>query len=101
MKDFITQYWLEIIFGLVIAGLTAAVDNVRRRLKEQKTIKAGLVAILHDRLFQSGMYFINKGEIGLGELKNIEMLYKAYHALGGNGTGTEVFERVMELKIIK
>ena len=26
-----------------------------------------------------------------------EHLYKAYHALGGNGTGTEIYKRVKEL----
>ncbi len=30
---------------------------------------------------------------------NIEYLYRGYHALGGNGTGTELYERVKELKL--
>lgn len=29
----------------------------------------------------------------------IEYLYRGYHALGGNGTGTELYERVKELKL--
>lgn len=105
MREFIMQYWLEFLFGVLIAVLSAGVKTVKNRLKqqaqEQEALKHGLIAILHDRLFQSGMYFIGKGEIGLSELKNIEKLYEAYHALGGNGTGTEVYERVMDLKIIK
>ncbi len=101
MWTFIMEYWIEFVFGLAITLLSFAVGIVKRKLKEQGALKDGLIAILHDRLFQSGMYFIGKGEIGLSELKNIEKLYEAYHALGGNGTGTEIYERVMNLKIIK
>lgn len=101
MKEFITQYWLEVIFGLAIAGLSFCFNSLRKRLKEQKQIKEGLVAILHDRLFQSGMYFIEKGEITVSALDNIEGIYRAYHNLGGNGTGTEIWERVKELELKK
>ena len=30
-------------------------------------------------------------------LDDFEHLYNAYHALGGNGTGTEIYKRVKEL----
>ncbi len=101
MKEFITQYWIEVFFGLAIAGLSYCFNSIKKKMKEQEKLKEGLIAMLHDRLFQSCMYFINKGEIGLSELQNIEKLYEAYHNLGGNGTGTELYERVLELKIIK
>jgi len=100
MMDFIIKYWLETVFGLALAGLSFCFNDLRKKYNEQKALKAGLVAILHDRLFQSCMYFIEKGEIPLSALKNIEHMYKAYHNLGGNGTGTELYERTQELKII-
>ena len=31
-------------------------------------------------------------------MKDYEYLYNAYHELGGNGTGTEIFNRVKNLK---
>lgn len=101
MKEFIIQYWLEVLFGLAITGLSFCYNRLKKRFKEQEDLKEGLVAILHDRLFQSGMYFINKGEITVSELDNIEGIYNAYHKLGGNGTGTEIFERVMDLELKK
>jgi hypothetical protein len=101
MLDFIITYWLECIFGLALAGLSFCYKQLISKMKEQEAIKEGLVAILHDRLCQSCLYFINREEITLTELKNIEKMYDAYHKLGGNGTGTELYERVKELKIIK
>ncbi len=32
-------------------------------------------------------------------MKNIEYLYKSYHALGGNGTGTELYTRAKSLPL--
>ena len=101
MYEFIIKYWIEFVFGLAIAGLSLSYDYLRKKLKKQEAINEGVLALLHDRLYQSCMYYLNKGQIEISELKNIEKLYNAYHELGGNGTGTEVYERVKELKIIK
>ena len=99
MKEFIVTYWIEFLFGAAITGLSIGFKCIMQKFKEYSALKEGLVAILHDRLFQSGMYFLNKGEISVRELNNIEGIYKAYHNLGGNGTGTEIYERVMELEL--
>lgn len=101
MKEFIIKYWLEFLFGLAITGLTFCVNHIRKKLKEQEALKEGVVALLHDRLHQSGMYYLDKGEISLRELQNFEHLYQAYHDLGGNGTGTEIYERVQDLELKK
>jgi len=101
MKEFAMQYWLEFIFGIVISGLTFCYNRLAKKFKDQEAIKEGIIAILHDRLFQSGMNFIEKGEITLSALENFEGIYNAYHSLGGNGTGTEIYERVKELPLIK
>lgn len=101
MLDFILKYWLEFLFGLAVTGLSFGFKYILKKIKEYDLLKEGLVAILHDRLYQSGMYFLDQGEITTSQLKNIEHLYKAYHNLGGNGTGTEIYERVLELDLKK
>lgn len=40
-----------------------------------------------------------QGGIDTAGLKNLEYLYKSYHALGGNGTGTELYNRAKALPI--
>lgn len=103
MLEFITKYWLEVAFGLltcaVSAGFKVTVSKMRDRKLEQDAIKECVLALLHDRLYQVCGYYIHQGEISLSEVKNIEYLYHGYHALGGNGTGTELYERVKELKL--
>lgn len=41
----------------------------------------------------------SEGGIDTSGLKNLEYLYKSYHALGGNGTGTELYNRAKALPI--
>lgn len=94
MKDFIVKYWLECAFTAVTGVFAWAYRKLKKRVDEQELIKQGVLAILHDRLFQAGRHYIT-----LGELKNIEYLYTSYHNLGGNGTGTEIWERIKELPI--
>lgn len=101
MKDFIVTYWLECGFGVALTGLSLCFRSLQKKLKRHEALEVGVLAMLHDRLFQSGMHFINKGEITVSELKNIEKMYEAYHNLGGNGTGTEVWDRVRELPLVK
>ena len=103
MLEFIVKYWAQWLFGIVAAGLTAAYRNLSKKIKaqkeENKAIKNGLLAILHDRLYQACTHYFEKGYIDLPGLKNIEYLYKRYQALGGNGTGTELYTRAKALPI--
>ncbi len=116
LLEFAAKYWLEALFGLVLWYMKSKFEEDRKEKAqkeeeykkrkelqdlENKKIKEGLVAILHDRLFQSCMYFIDQGEIPLGALDNINEMYKPYKALGGNGTGTEIVERANDLPIKK
>ena len=53
-----------------------------KKVTEYRTIKDGLLAIMHDRLYQSCTHYIQQGGIDTAGLKNLEYLYKSYHALG-------------------
>lgn len=103
MIETIKKFWVEALCGAVLTGLGFSVrflwSKVKREHTEQEKIKEGLMAILHDRLFQSCKHFICKGDISVDELKNIEYLYNGYAGLDGNGTGTELYNRVRGLPI--
>ena len=103
MIDFIIKYWLEFGFGLLTAcvgfGFKLMSTKMKARKKEDDAIKEGVLALLHDRLYQGCKYYIHQGKIADDEMKNMEYLYNGYHALGGNGTGTELYERIKKLPL--
>ena len=87
--SYISAHWMEGAIWLLGLGWGYLVKKVT----EYKTIKDGLLAIMHDRLYQACIYYTQQGWIDASGLKNLEYLYQSYHALGGNGTGTELYNR--------
>lgn len=99
MIEYVIQYWLGAVFGVFTGALTYAYRKLKKKVDEQELLKEGMLAILHDRLYQMGREYIERGWITFEELKNMEYLYNSYAALGGNGTGKEIWERVKNLPV--
>ena len=93
--SYISAHWMEGAIWLLGLGWGYLVKKVT----EYKTIKDGLLAIMHDCLYQRCTHYIQQGGVDTSGLKNLEYLYKSYHALGGNGTGTELYNRAKALPI--
>lgn len=103
MLDFLKEYWLGVLLTCITSVTTAYVRKTFKDFKKFFTdlniVKQGLVALLHNSLFKNCTEYINRGEISTSELDNLEEIYNSYHALGGNGTGTALYERCKNLKI--
>lgn len=103
MASFISEWWLTWAFGVLAGCMTAGYKRLSKKIKadeaERTAIKTGLVAILHDRLYQACMHYLQLGCIDDDGLENLEHLYGSYHALGGNGTGTELYNRAKALPL--
>lgn len=101
MIAFIVEYWVQLT--AIASGTFAVLRLIVKKRKEEKAeqgaLKEGVLALLHDRLYQGCTHHINNGYITTEELKNMEYLYNGYHELGGNGTGTELYERVKDLPL--
>lgn len=101
--DWIAKYWLEAVFGVVCAALGVAYKRLAKRVRtqreESRAIKEGLLAILHNDLYRECKMYLAQGHIDTDGLDNIRYLYTSYHTLGGNGTGTALYERCCKLDI--
>ena len=104
MKEFIAQYWLEVIFGFAVAFLTGAIKKLFQRLNEEKedynAVKAGMLSLLRAELIRSGEKYLSQGWIPLYAQDAYDKAYIAYHGLGGNGSLTEMHKKVMALPTV-
>ena len=89
----------EIVSLLVTAVVGYIGKELYKTVQEQKALKKGVKAMLHDRLYQSARFYIRQGFIDMDGLTNIGLIYEAYHELHGNGTGTDLYNRVRALPI--
>lgn len=107
MKEFIINYWIQAVFAGILSVLGYFVkklyNKINHDISERSAMKIAMIAILHDRLFQSCSYYIKLGYIPLDDaeriLDNVGMLYSSYSDLGGNGTGTELYNRLKALPL--
>lgn len=107
MVEFIAKYWLELSFGALVGSLKYWMDKRKkedaRRDAENMAMKQAMLAILHDRLYNECTYYLTLGCIPIDKaeeiMNNVKLMYEAYHTLGGNGTGTNIYERFCRLPL--
>lgn len=104
MWEFIAKYWLEFVFGLIVAGLSAGYAKISKRLKEEKqrnqAIENGVRDILRMQILDTYDKCRATGNISVSRKDAIDSAYGSYHALGGNGTITQVHTELMSLPIV-
>lgn len=104
MPEWITKYWVEWLFGLVIAGLTWAVRRMGARIHkaqdENQALRDGMKSLLRAQIIENCERAGRDGWCGPRMRDTINDLYASYHALGGNGTVTSVVEQTMRLPAV-
>lgn len=118
MITFIVEYWLECLCGILTTGMVAWVKSLQKKLEkkleekqaelemkeaEQAALKSGMIALLHNSLHRICNEYLALGYIPVDDAEeifdNTKMIYEAYHGLGGNGTGTAIYEKFLNLPV--
>ena len=104
MWEFVAKYWLEVLFGLIVAALTAGYAKIAKRVKEanarNQAIENGVRDILRMQILDNYERCKAAGTISVSRKDAIDSAYKSYHALGGNGTITQVHTEIMQMTIV-
>lgn len=78
-------------------------DNISGRVAvleaDNEKMREALIGILHNELYINCQEIIERKSITVGELDNLNLIYAPYHKLGGNGTGTKLYELASNLPI--
>jgi len=83
--------------GTLLAFLKYIWSRQKAQSAQQEAIKEGMLALMHDRIFNIYAECQRKKYATVEEIRNVEYLYQPYHSLGGNGTGTELYERIKKM----
>lgn len=92
MTDTILNYLLCSVCGGLITWVTLGA-------KRMKAMQQVIKALSHDALFSRCEQLIERGKISTDDLENLNMLYEAYHELGLNGAGKELYNRAKSLPL--
>lgn len=89
------------IVGAIVASFVskagkAATDTV----DEARAMQEGMRALLWRELKNIHAEASERGGMDIEERRHLENVYSAYHGIGGNGTGTRLFQESMEMPVI-
>lgn len=91
MIEFILEYWLQLMLTVLTTGFLAMGGMVL-------ALFSGVRALLRDRIIYAyNHYYLDKECLPIYAIENVERMYKAYHALHGNGTVTQLVEKMRTL----
>ncbi len=85
----------SVIAGMRFAGRKAAEDRAA-----DEAMRAALRALLWRELQIIHAKAMEDGGMTVADRRHLESVYAAYHALGGNGTGTRLYEEAMETPVL-
>lgn len=90
MFEWFIQYWSEVAFGLLVPFIIYI-------YKQLRAYKRGLLELLRHLIIQYYNMYKERGYVPIYVMESVTTIYVAYHALGGNGTGTKLYEELTEL----
>lgn len=95
MKDFLLQTYiivLPIFLGYIVWLL-------QRQKKDRDANSKGTMLLLRVQLIEYHDKYVKLGEIPSYAFDNFVEMYNAYHALGGNGMVTKMYNEIQELHL--
>lgn len=107
MWDFILKYWIEFVFGMIVAGLSAAYAHLAKKLKAERmknqAIENGLRGILRIQILDTYDRCVADGNrISVSRKDAVVSIYQSYCALGDSVDDTikQLYEEIVHMAII-
>lgn len=99
---------LTVLITWAVHKMTAKLDEVERERKAERAadeqwrtaMERGMRAMLRKELLDAYEQYVIRGDpLSYDVFKHLEGVYDAYHALGGNGAGTMVWEAICRIQL--
>jgi len=68
-------------------------------VEQIERVERASLSTLHTNLYSLTQKVLRRGAIKAEEIEELDNIYEPYHALGGNGTGTNYYERAKNLPL--
>lgn len=86
-------------WALLTAIYTSHVSKKQSEDEDMATIKAALLSVLYDKIYERSMRLLRVGQTTVEDRENIHQMLKPYEGLGGDGLIHDLVDRVDELPI--
>ena len=95
---------LESIVPMLLTGVGGLcgwlLKSHRKEEARDQAMETGLRTLLRAELLEIHAKYVPLGRIPVAVMDEADRVYKAYHSLGGNGTGTKIYEEIKALPTV-
>ena len=92
----IISFCVSFFLGGILTFVTARLKGVRKR---ENALQDGLKSLLRGQIIEYHDKYTDRGFCPIYAKEAATRSYEAYHALGGNGVITSLYEDIMELPV--
>lgn len=91
---------ISVALPIILSTLMSyAVFLLKEQKKDRDANAKGTMLLLRVQLIEYHNKYVEEGEIPSYAYDNFDEMYKAYHALGGNGMITKMYNEIQELHL--
>lgn len=92
---------LSPLLAAIVGGLVVYIKGVvSKETRHDKAMEQGMRALLRQQLIDyHDQYVVRGAPCPVGIKEQATSVYTAYHGLGGNGTGTHLYEEIMDAHV--
>ena len=99
MSNFLMQTYLIALPIILTSILGYVVWLLKEQKKDRDANSKGTMLLLRVQLIEYHDRYVSLGEIPSYAYDNFVEMYNAYHALGGNGMITKMYEEIQDLHL--
>ena len=99
MMDLV-QARIPVLMALVSGVCGWLLKSHRKEEARDRAMETGLRTLLRAELLEIHAKYVPLGHIPVAVMDEADRVYKAYHSLGGNGTGTKIYEEIKALPTV-
>lgn len=97
--DFLLQTYTIVLPIVLTSFFGYVVWLFKEQKKDRDANSKGTMLLLRVQLIEYHDKYMALGEIPSYVYENFDEMYEAYHALGGNGVATKMYEEIQELHL--
>lgn len=96
------------IIGAIKALTKIVISQQKKKLQEKELtnqtlelLKSANIAMLHSKIYALCGEYLAVGYVSVDDFDDLSYIFRAYKALGGNGTGETLYNKVAALPNVK
>lgn len=98
MKEILIEKALTYFVTAICAAMLGALCAFLKKLwKREEATREGTCSLLRQEIIRSYEKYMERGYCPIYARDALELVYEAYHKLGGNGTITNLMQRLRDL----